>query len=123
MLTGRYRSTEDLIEGDGRKDFPRYQPGAFEKNMELVKAVEGIADKKGCTVAQLSFAWIESMSGRNGNPVLIPLPSSTSEQRIRENLQLVTLTPAEFAELDEIVRNFDVTGDRYPGKQNDLLDG
>lgn len=32
--------------------FPRFQPGNFEINMQLVQQVEAIAAKKGCTPAQ-----------------------------------------------------------------------
>jgi pyridoxine 4-dehydrogenase len=123
MLTGQFQSIDDFSHGDWRRYNPRFQPGAFEKNLELVKAVQTIAKKKGCSPAQLSLAWIRSMSGKDGNPIFIPIPSSSSPSRIQENTTEIALSPEERQELDRIVADFKVTGGRYAGKQAEFLEG
>ena len=37
---------------------PRFQGEAFEKNLELVRRIEDLAEAKGCTPAQLALAWV-----------------------------------------------------------------
>lgn len=96
------------------KRFPRFQPGNFEKNLELVYKVEAVAKRKGCTPGQIALAWVIHQSGRNGMPEIIPIPGATTEARILENMKEVTLKDAEFAELQEIVKNAIPAGGRYP---------
>lgn len=93
---------------------PRFQPGAFEHNLQLVDQVEAIAKRKGCTPGQLAIAWVRKHSDRPGLPTIIPIPGATAESRVRENAQLVDLTEEEFAQINEIVRSFETMGKRYP---------
>src|SRR5919109_1507345 len=58
FLTGRFRSFEDLPEGDYRRNSPRFQAENFQKNLDLVERVEEIATRKNCTPAQLALAWL-----------------------------------------------------------------
>jgi pyridoxine 4-dehydrogenase len=56
-LTGQFKTLDDLPAGDYRHHFPRFQPGAFERNVKLAEAVGTVAQKKGCTSAQIAIAW------------------------------------------------------------------
>src|ERR687886_849268 len=47
FLTGAIKSPDDLAEGDFRRYSPRFKREAFERNMELVRAVEKLAEEKG----------------------------------------------------------------------------
>ncbi|OQV01444.1 hypothetical protein CLAIMM_06805 [Cladophialophora immunda] len=123
MLTGQFQSLLDMGQKDWRRFLPRFQPGAFETNLGLVHAVQKLASKKDCSPAQMSLAWILSMSGKDGNPDFIPIPSSASEARILENTTVPTLSSEERSELDTIVREFKVIGGRYAGKQATVLEG
>lgn len=58
FLTGAYTSPADFEEGDFRKFAPRYSEENFPKNLELVKHLQKIAEKKGCSSGQLSLAWL-----------------------------------------------------------------
>src|ERR1019366_2893268 len=58
FLSGRFRSPEDLPEGDFRRENPRFQGENFERNMEIVERVREIAEEKGITAAQLALAWV-----------------------------------------------------------------
>ena len=49
FLTGRFQSIDDLPEDDYRRNSPRFQGENFQKNLDLVKRVEEIARREGCT--------------------------------------------------------------------------
>lgn len=98
-------------------------PGAFEKNIELVNAVGAIADKKGCTRAQLAMAWLKSLSGKDGNPIIIPIPGTGSETTLLENMADIQLSPEEHSEIRSILAEHTVVGGRYGGAQAAFLEG
>jgi pyridoxine 4-dehydrogenase len=114
MLTGQVKSIDDIPEGDMRRHFPRFQPGAFEINLQLVKQVESLAAKKGVTPAQLAISWCRALSRRPGMPTIIPIPGATTAERVQENTKLVELTDGEMAEIDATMAKFEVQGGRYP---------
>jgi len=58
MLSGQIRSPDDLEEGDFRTFAPRFSKENFPKNLKLVDQITQIANKKGCTAAQLTLAWL-----------------------------------------------------------------
>lgn len=93
---------------------PRFQPGTFEDNFRLVESLHGIAVKKGCQPSQLALAWVRAQSERDAGPVIVPIPGSTSIERIRENLTEIQLTHEELQQLNELVKKHVITGGRYP---------
>ncbi|KAI1260322.1 Aldo/keto reductase [Xylariaceae sp. FL1019] len=114
LLTGQIRKFEDLPEDSVLRHFPRYQPGNFETNIELVNEVEKLAKKKGCTPAQFAINWVRTLSRRPGMPVIIPIPGGTTSARVEENSKLVELTDDDMAQIDTILAKFTTAGDRYP---------
>jgi aryl-alcohol dehydrogenase-like predicted oxidoreductase len=58
MLTRRYWTAGDFGERDGRRPFLRFRAENFGRNLELVEALKGCAERKGCLVGQLSLAWL-----------------------------------------------------------------
>ncbi|RFU26588.1 hypothetical protein B7463_g9756, partial [Scytalidium lignicola] len=122
MLAGKYKSHLDLA-GSFVSHMPRFHQDAFEKNFELVKAITGVAERKGCTPAQIALGWLRALSGKNGNPVIIPIPGSSNEKRIVENMVDIKLTDEEMEEIQAVLDSFEVTGARYGGKQEQFLEG
>ncbi|KAB5581255.1 NADP-dependent oxidoreductase domain-containing protein [Coniochaeta sp. 2T2.1] len=114
MLTGQFKSPEDIPEGDVRKGHPRFQPENFEINLQLVRQVQELAAKKGCTPAQLAIAWTRALSARSDMPVIIPIPGATTAERVEENTRLLQLTDHELEEINGTLANFQVRGTRYP---------
>ncbi|RFU78525.1 pyridoxal reductase [Trichoderma arundinaceum] len=114
MLTGQIRKFEDLPEDSLMRHFPRFQPENFEINMQLVRQVEELAEKKKCTPAQLSINWTRAISKRPGMPIIIPIPGATTVSRVEENSKLIDLTDEEMAQLDATLSKFTTAGDRYP---------
>jgi len=113
MLTGQIRRVEDVPAGFARH-VPRFQPGNFEINLQLVDQVEKLAKQKGCTTPQLAISWIRNLSRRPGLPTIVPIPGATTAQRVAENSKEIDLTDDEMAEIDAILAKFEVSGERYP---------
>ena len=114
FLTGQVRKAEDIPEGDMRRRFPRFHPDVFHKNIELVEELEKVAKKKDCTPAQLALAWVRQLSDRPGMPTFIPIPGATTEERVNENMGIVKLDQQDLAEIDKILSEAVVLGNRYP---------
>lgn len=113
FLTGQITSTDSLAPDDFRRYTPRMQGDAFDKNKELVTALEAIAARKGCTTAQLALAWV-LQQGED----IIPIPGTRREKYLRDNIAAteVTLMPEDLAELDRLMPLGAAVGDRYPSQ-------
>lgn len=123
FLTGEIKKIEDLPEDDMRRRFPRFQSENFGKNVEMVTELEKLAKKKGYTPAQLALAWVKQLSGKNGMPVIIPIPGATTEKRVIENMKDVELNVDDLSEIDEILKKLPVIGDRYGPPYAHLMNG
>jgi aryl-alcohol dehydrogenase-like predicted oxidoreductase len=111
FLTGRFKAMADLAEEDVRRTYPRFQPGNFESNMQLVRRVEDMAAQKQCTPAQLALAWLLA----KGDDI-VPIPGSKRRSRVEENVGAaeVALTAEDVVRLDEIAPAGVAAGERYP---------
>lgn len=111
FLTGRFQSPDDLPEDDWRRHNPRFQGENFEKNLDLVDAVEAMAAEKEVTPAQLALAWVL----HQGDDV-VPIPGTTSPEHLEDNVAAlnVDLTQDDLDRLDEIAPQGAAAGDRYP---------
>jgi aryl-alcohol dehydrogenase-like predicted oxidoreductase len=111
FLTGEYKSFDDLPADDFRRRNPRFQGENFQKNLDLVAAVEQIAKVKGVTPAQLALAWVLS----RGSDV-VPIPGTKRVKRLEENVGAadVVLTESTLAEIDAVFPVGAASGTRYP---------
>jgi aryl-alcohol dehydrogenase-like predicted oxidoreductase len=111
FLTGAFKSIDDLAPDDARRNHPRFQGENFQRNLDLVHAVEEMAREKGVTAAQLALAWVLSQ----GEGV-VPIPGTRSLRRLAENIAAtdITLSDTDAARLDEILPAEGVAGQRYP---------
>ncbi|KAB2572032.1 Pyridoxal reductase [Lasiodiplodia theobromae] len=123
MLTGHIKSASDIPEGDIRRLLPRFKPENFEVNVKLVRALEKIAKRKNCTAAQLAISWVVTLSKRPDMPVIIPIPGATKAARLEENSRIFELTEEELQEIDEVLANHSIVGDRYPPEAQKLVNG
>lgn len=114
FFTGQIKKREDIPEGDMRLHYPRFSKENFEGNMEIVRSVDELAKKKGCTSTQLALAWVKQMGDKEGQPVIVPIPGATTAERVRENFKIVTLEQGEMDEINKLLEGFEVKGTRYP---------
>lgn len=112
MLTGKIKTPEDMGE-DHHKHFPRWQGENFQKNLQLVQALEKLSAKKGCTTAQLALSWLKKGNGKADSPWIVPIPGARSEGRIKENCTEIKFSADELMEIGEILKSFPVAGTRY----------
>jgi aryl-alcohol dehydrogenase-like predicted oxidoreductase len=110
FLSGRIRSVDDLVEGDFRRNHPRFQGENFQRNLELADAVRAIADEKGVTPAQLALAWVLS----RGEDI-VPIPGTKRRTYLEENVGAVDieLTDDDLARLEEAFPKGATAGERY----------
>ena len=110
FLTGAIRSPEDFAPDDFRRNNPRFQGENFQKNLDLVDAVNSLATEKGVTSAQLALAWLLSRGEH-----VVTIPGTTKQHRFDENQAAndVELTTEELAFLDEHLPVGAAAGTRY----------
>jgi aryl-alcohol dehydrogenase-like predicted oxidoreductase len=107
FLTGRYRSPENIGEGDFRRIDPRFSRDNFDKNLAIVEAVEALAQQKGVSTAQVALAWVH-LQGED----IVPIPGTTTRKHLESNAAAldVELSDEELTRLSEAGT---ATGDRY----------
>jgi aryl-alcohol dehydrogenase-like predicted oxidoreductase len=111
--------TARLAPGDPRARFPRFSGDNHARNLELLAALEAIADDHGVTAAQLAIAWVAS----RGDDI-IPLIGTKRRDRLAEALQALdlTLSTDDLAVIEAAVPAGAVAGDRYEAAQVAALD-
>lgn len=82
----------------------------------MVKEIDELAAKKGCTSGQVAIAWVNAQGSKPGNPKFVALPGSSNAERVAENCKNTTLTNDEIKSIDAILQKFEVKGDRYPAQ-------
>jgi aryl-alcohol dehydrogenase-like predicted oxidoreductase len=110
FLTGQIQKPEDLASDDWRKNSPRFQGENFQKNLDVVRKIEQLAAKKGCTSSQLALAWVLAQGDD-----LAPIPGTKRVNYLEENAaaEQVQLTESDLAELDAIAPKGVAAGERY----------
>ncbi|WP_039867494.1 aldo/keto reductase [Pedobacter sp. BAL39] len=117
FLSGQIRSIDDLPEDDFRRAIPRFQEAHFYKNIELVKAIENMAEEKNISSSQLALAWIISKG-------IFPIPGTKRRKYLEQNMAAVdvNLSNAELTKLDSIVPLGTDTGKPYDEFSMGLID-
>lgn len=120
MLTGQLKSADDLEANDRRRQWPRFSKENFPKNLQLVDQLSALAKKKGCTVGQLTLAWILAQGDD-----FIPIPGTTKIKNLEENAAAaqIKLNKEEIQEIRRACEKADVAGARYPEAFCDALFG
>jgi len=118
FLTGRFKKFEDLAADDFRRYSPRFQGDNFQKNLDLVKAVEQIAQEKGCQPSQLALAWVMAQGGD-----IVPIPGTKQRKYLEENAAAVDieLDVEDLRRLNEVFPSGAAAGLRYPEHLMNLL--
>ena len=107
LLTGAIKTLDDLAEDDWRRTNPRFSEANFQSNLALVDVVQGIADARGCTPAQIALAWVIARHAQ-----VVTIPGTTKAHRETENAGAaqIVLTPEEMERLNTLP---DASGERY----------
>jgi aryl-alcohol dehydrogenase-like predicted oxidoreductase len=110
FLSGRWRTPEEIPEGDFRRGHPRFQGENFARNMAIVERVRALADAKGATPAQLALAWVLQRGAD-----IVPIPGTKRVPYLEENVAAneIELTRDELLELEEAAPVGAAAGERY----------
>ncbi len=102
---------DGVDKGDVRYAMPRFHPPHLTRNLELASGFRAIAQAAGCTMAQLSLAWVLSR-----RPNIVVIPGTTSPAHLDENLATLTLDLSvdTLAAVDALFTFEAVSGPRYP---------
>lgn len=113
FLTGKSPGVADLPDNDLRCTIgrPRFEGAAFEKNCKLLEPFADIARTNNCSMAQLALAWLLAVRDRT----LIPIPGTKHIDYMKENFGAlqVELSAETVAELDQLINESTVVGERY----------
>lgn len=107
ILTGAYKETTMFGDDDYRKTIPQWSEANLDRNLDVVRMLERLAEKKACTVGQLAIAWVMAQGA-------IPIPGTKSITRLEENFGArdVDLTDADLRDIRQILDRNPVQGAR-----------
>jgi aryl-alcohol dehydrogenase-like predicted oxidoreductase len=90
---------------------PRFTPEARKANMALVELAKSVAERKKATPAQIALAWLLAQ-----RPWIVPIPGTTKQHRLEENLGAanVELNEADQKQIDEASSSMKLEGARLP---------
>jgi aryl-alcohol dehydrogenase-like predicted oxidoreductase len=120
FLTGQFTRFEDFPADDFRRFSPRFQGENFQKNLDLVKRVEEIAQEKGCKPSQLALAWVLAQDKN-----IVPIPGTKRRKYLEENVAAidVKLSADDLRRIEDIFPAGAVAGERYPEHMMKTVNG
>jgi aryl-alcohol dehydrogenase-like predicted oxidoreductase len=113
FLTGKISESTTFDSSDFRNTLPRFTPEARQANKALVDLLGRIAERKKATPAQIALAWLLARK-----PWIVPIPGTTKQERLEENIGSVDLEliADDMREIDSATSQITVQGARYPEK-------
>lgn len=112
FLTGKAQDVTHLTDTDVRcvNARPRFEPDNFAENVKLLAPFAAVAEREGCSMAQLALAWVLARGDH-----IVPIPGTKHMDYMIENAGAadIRLDPAVVAELDELINESKVAGTRY----------
>ncbi|MCJ8280398.1 MAG: aldo/keto reductase [Rivularia sp. ALOHA_DT_140] len=110
FLSGKITSPDDFADDDFRRTQPRFQGENFYKNLDLVNAVNKIAEAKKVTPGQLALAWLLAQGDS-----IVPIPGTKRIAYLEENVGAadISLTPEELAQIEKVSPRNIAAGERY----------
>jgi aryl-alcohol dehydrogenase-like predicted oxidoreductase len=110
FLTGALRDVASLEPKDLRRAMPRFSAAAYADNLALLDEYAKLARAAHASMAQLALAWVLARGGH-----VVAIPGTTCQAHLEENLgaAAVELQPDLMAQLDALINQRTVTGERY----------
>ncbi len=114
FLSGTIRTDADLVEGDRRREHPRFRHENMAANYRKVQLLEDVAKSLGATPAQTALAWLLAK-----DPLIVPIPGTKHETYLDQNAAAADLniSKGQVARLDAAFPPGTTAGDRYPTAQ------
>jgi aryl-alcohol dehydrogenase-like predicted oxidoreductase len=111
FLTGAIDASTTFTADDFRNKVPRFSEENRKANAKLIEVLGQIADGKGATRAQIALGWLLAQK-----PWIVPIPGTTKQHRLEENIGAasLTLSATDLAAIATALEQIKVVGDRYP---------
>jgi aryl-alcohol dehydrogenase-like predicted oxidoreductase len=108
FLSGRFKSPDELDEGDFRRSGPRFTGENLEANQKIAAKIEEFAEEMEVTPAQLAIAWVLAQGDD-----LVPIPGTKRRKYLEENAAAVgiELSAEDLARIDAELP--EPAGERY----------
>jgi aryl-alcohol dehydrogenase-like predicted oxidoreductase len=118
FLTGKITADTKFDSTDFRNSVPRFSPENRKANQALVDLLSSFAGQKKATPAQIALAWLLATK-----PWIVPIPGTTSLNRLEENIGAVDveLTPEDLGAIESASSNIRIEGARYPEFHQQLV--
>ena len=119
FLTGAVKRGQIFAANDFRSKVPRFEAENIERNMVLVDLVKDIAERKGCTTAQVALSWLMAQQ-----PFIVSIPGSTSERHLLDNIAAadITYTAEELVDIRQRLSEITLSGHRYNADSQKSID-
>ena len=110
FLTNKLHDTSQMAEHDLRQTMPRFNADNYPANLSLLPAYVKLAQRQGCTPAQLALAWVIAQ-GDN----VITIPGTQNLGHLEENIGAndLVLDAEVVVQLDALINQHTVHGARY----------
>ena len=117
FLSGKYNKDSKYEGDDVRRVITRFCKENVIANQPLLDMLKKFSEKKKCTMAQISLAWMLKKS-----PVVIPIPGMRTDERIEENLASVNveLTDEGCDQIENELSEIEIHGNRT---DEDVIEG
>lgn len=114
FLTGTINASTAFSADDFRRSVPRFAPEALAANEKLAALVQKLAQAHQATAAQIALAWLLAQK-----PWIVPIPGTTKQERLKENLVAadIQLSATDIADINQALNQIAVVGDRYLPEQ------
>lgn len=118
FLTGAIDENTVFDSTDFRNVVPRFTPAARKANHLLVEVLNDLAVTKNATGAQIAIAWLLAQE-----PWIAPIPGTTKQHRLEENIKAaeLKLTECDLHDIQQAIQHIGVEGDRYPPHLQQLV--
>jgi aryl-alcohol dehydrogenase-like predicted oxidoreductase len=119
FLGGTLQDVSGFDAKDIRRSMPRFEPINYAANLKLQDAAKTLARDAGCTLAQLSLAWLLSRGEH-----VVPIPGTTNLLHLEENTAAASIAPgaAALARIDALINQASVVGKRYSAATQNEID-
>ena len=119
FLGGSLHDVADLVEKDIRRPMPRFSAENYPKNLQLLTALQQLADQAGCTLTQLSLAWLLAQQDN-----ILPIPGTVQISHLAENLAAaeLNLDADLLQQAGQLIHAQNVHDARYPAATQAEID-
>lgn len=119
FLTGTVKRGQTFAANDFRSKVPRFEAENIERNQVLVDFVAEIAQRKGCTPAQVALSWLMAQK-----PWIVSIPGSTNPKHFAENIAAaaITYTDQEMQTINARLSQITLSGHRYNEASQQSID-